>query len=65
MLVTDGDGSIPLALPGNKARTAVILIPPDCDAALTGQIADRVVPLSDLRGLANVLTMLVSRPQVA
>jgi hypothetical protein len=39
--------------------------PPDCDAALVGQIADRVVTLSDLRGLASVLTMLVSRAQVA
>ena len=39
LLVTDGDGAIPLALPGDKARTAVILIPPDCDAALMG--ADR------------------------
>jgi hypothetical protein len=65
LLVTDGDGCIPLALPGDKARTAVILIPPDCDAALMGQIADRVVTLSDLRGLANVLTMLVPRTQVA
>jgi hypothetical protein len=65
LLVTDGDGAIPLALPGDKARTAVILIPPDCDAALMGQIADRVVTLSDLRGLANVLTMLVPRTQVA
>ena len=27
---------------GNTA-SAVILIPPDCDAALMGQIADRVV----------------------
>ena len=65
LLVTDGDGSVPLALPGDKARTAVILIPPDCDAALMGQIAGRVVPLSDLRGLANVLTMLVPRTQIA
>ena len=31
LLVTDGDGSIPLALPGDKARTSAILIPPDCD----------------------------------
>ncbi len=38
---------------------------PDCDAALMGQIADRVVTLSDLRSLANVLTMLVPRTQVA
>jgi len=65
LLVTDGDGAIPLALPGDKARTAVILIPPDCDAALMSQIADRVVTLGDLRGLANVLTMLVPRTQVA
>jgi hypothetical protein len=65
LLVTDGDGAIPLALPGNKARTAVILIPPDCDAALLSQIADRVVTLNDLRGLANVLTMLLPRTRVA
>ena len=54
LLVTDGGGC-----------TAVILIPPDCDAALMGQVADRVVTLRDLRGLANVLTMLVPRTQVA
>jgi hypothetical protein len=65
LLVTDGDGCIPLALPGDKARTAVILIPPDRDAVLMGQIADRVVTLSDLRRLANVLTMWVPRTQVA
>jgi hypothetical protein len=39
--------------------------PSDCDAAQMGQIADRAVTLSDLRGLANVLTMLVPRTQVA
>jgi hypothetical protein len=65
LLVTDGDGAIPLALPGDKARTAAILIPPDCDAARMSQITDRVVTLSDLRDLANVLTMLVPRTQVA
>jgi hypothetical protein len=65
LLVTDGDGAIPLALPGDKARTAVILIPPDYDAVRMSQIAARVVTLSDLRGLANVLTMLVPRTQVA
>jgi hypothetical protein len=65
LLVTDGDGAIPLALPGDKARTAVILIPPDCDAALMSQIADRVVILSDLRGIANVLTTLVPCAQIA
>jgi hypothetical protein len=65
LLVTDGDGCIPLALPGDKARTAAILIPPDCDAARMSQIADRVVTLSDLRGLANVLTMLMPRSQAA
>jgi hypothetical protein len=30
-----------------------------------GQIAEHVVTLSDLRGLANVLTMLVPRTQIA
>ena len=30
-----------------------------------GQVADRVVTLSDLRGLVNILTMLVQRTQVA
>ena len=64
LLVTDGDGSIPLALPGDKARTSAILIPPDCDPGAMSQIAARVVTLGDLRGLANVLTMLLPRTQV-
>lgn len=46
-------------------RTAVSLIPQDRDAVLTGEIADRVATLSDLRGLANVVAMLVSCMQVA
>lgn len=29
LLVTDGDGSVPLAMPGDKARTSAILISPD------------------------------------
>jgi hypothetical protein len=45
--------------------TAVSLIPQDCDATLTGEIADRVATLSDLRVLTNVLAMLVPRTQVA
>jgi hypothetical protein len=61
LLVTDGDGSIPQALPGDKARTSAILIPPDCDATLMSQIAVRVVTLSDLRGLADVMTLLTPR----
>ncbi|MBM4460580.1 MAG: hypothetical protein FJ011_22945 [Chloroflexi bacterium] len=61
LLVTDGDGSIPPAMPGDKARTSAILIPPDCDAALMGQIAARVVTLNDLRGLADVMTLLTPR----
>ena len=61
LLVTDGDGSIPLALPGDKARTSAILIPPDCDPGAMSQIAARVVTLGDLRGLADVLTMLTPR----
>ena len=61
LLVTDGDGSIPQALPGDKARTSAILIPPDCDPDLMGQIAARVVTLSDLRGLADVMALLTPR----
>jgi len=45
--------------------TAVSLSPQDCDAALMGEIADRVATLSDLRGLANVPTKLAPRTQVA
>jgi hypothetical protein len=45
--------------------TAVSLIPQDCDAALMGEIADRVATLSNLRRLANVLAMLVPRTQVS
>ncbi len=61
LLVTDGDGSIPPAMPGDKARTSAILIPPDCDAGAMGQIATRVVTLSDLRGLSDVMTLLTPR----
>ncbi len=61
MLVTDGDGSIPLALPGDKARTSAILIPPDCDPGAMSQIAARVVTLGDLRGLTDVLALLTPR----
>lgn len=61
LLVTDGDGSIPLALPGDKARTSAILIPPDCDPGAMSQIAGRVVTLGDLRGLADVLALLTPR----
>jgi hypothetical protein len=59
LVVTDGDGSIPPALPGDKARTAVILIPPDGDRHQMQQIADRVVTLNDLSGLAAVMTLLL------
>jgi hypothetical protein len=61
LLVTDGDGSVPLALPGDKARTSAILIPPDCDPGAMNQIAARVVTLGDLRGLADVLALLTPR----
>ncbi len=61
LLVTDGDGSIPPAMPGDKARTSAILIPPDCDPGAMGQIAARVVTLTDLRGLADVMTLLTPR----
>ncbi len=61
LLVTDGDGSIPLALPGDKARTSAILIPPDCDPGAMSRIAARVVTLGDLRGLADVLALLTPR----
>ena len=64
LLVTDGQGAVPPAFPGDKARTAAILIPPDCDPDLMGQVAGRVVTLSDLRGLADVMTMLVPRRTV-
>lgn len=63
LLVTDGNGPVPPALPGDRARTAVILIPPDCDEDAMRQIAARVVVLRRVRsaGLASVLTMLTPR----
>jgi hypothetical protein len=48
-------------LPGDKARTSAILIPPDCDPGAMSQIAARVVTLGDLRGLADVLALLTPR----
>ncbi len=61
LLVTDGDGSLPPAMPGDKARTSAILIPPDCDPGAMRQIAARVVTLGDLRGLADLLALLTPR----
>jgi len=61
LLVTDGDGSIPPALPGDRDRTAVIIIPPDCDPTTMQQIATRVVQLDDLRGLADIMALLTPR----
>ncbi|MCX6028087.1 MAG: hypothetical protein NT169_02140, partial [Chloroflexi bacterium] len=61
LLVTDGDGSLPPALPGDRDRTAVIIIPPDCAPSLMAQIATRVVQLSDLRGLADIMALLTPR----
>lgn len=61
LLVTDGDGSVPPAMPGDKARTSAILIPPDSEPAIMSQISARVVTLGDLRGLADVLILLVPR----
>ncbi len=61
LLVTDGDGSLPPALPGDRERTAVIIIPPDCAPSLMAQIASRVVQLNDLRGLADIMALLTPR----
>lgn len=58
LLVTDGDGPVPFALPTDKARTHVILIPPEDDPDAMRQIATQVVRLTSLRGLANVLALL-------
>ena len=61
LLVTDGDGALPPALPGDKARTGALLIPPDCDEAAMAQICARTVVVTDLGGLANIMALLTPR----
>lgn len=61
LLVTDGDGALPAAMPGDKARTSALLIPPDCDEAAMAQICARTVTVTDLASLANIMALLTPR----
>lgn len=58
LLVTDGDGNVPPALPGDKARTSALLIPPDIDDMLMAQICARSCIVTDLRSLADIMALL-------
>lgn len=58
LLVTDGDGSIPPALPNDRRQTCVILIPPKTDAEAMKQIAGQVIILDDTSRLPQVMALL-------
>ncbi len=56
LVLTDGDGYMPHALPADRERTAVLLI----DSALdVSPIAARAVPLASLDKLASVFALLI------
>lgn len=63
LLITDGQGTIPGALPQDRARTAAIVIP-DGDVAALQPICQRVVELQRLHLLPAVLATLLPRSLV-
>ena len=63
LLITDGQGTIPGALPQDKARTSAIVIP-DGDVDALQPICQRVVELQRLYLLPAVLATLLPRTQV-
>ncbi len=56
LVLTDGDGYMPHALPADRERTAVLLIDSDLDVS---PIAARAVPLASLDKLATVFALLI------
>ncbi len=56
LVLTDGDGTMPHALPADRERTAVLLIDSDLDVS---PIAARAVPLASLDKLATVFALLI------
>ncbi len=56
LVLTDGDGYMPHALPADRERTAVLLIDSDLDVS---PIAARAVPLASLDKLASVFALLI------
>ena len=56
LVLTDGDGFMPRALPRDRARTAVLLIDSDLDVSA---IADRAIPLDSLDRLASLFALLI------
>lgn len=62
LLITDGQGTVPGALPQDKARTAAIVIP-DGDVDALQPICQRVVELQRLYLLPAVLATLLPRTQ--
>ncbi|HLF25277.1 MAG TPA: hypothetical protein VJG32_02980 [Anaerolineae bacterium] len=65
ILVTDGDGALPFALPYDRRRTSVVLIPPGDRIDLMLQIAERVIRLTRLDDLPLILGSLVPRAMIA
>ena len=58
LLITDGHGRTPCALPGNKARTHCILIPPRINKLDMENIATTVIVLSHLAYLSDVIAFI-------
>ncbi len=56
LVLTDGDGYMPHALPADRERTAVLLIDSDLDVS---PMAARAVPLASLDKLATVFALLI------
>ncbi len=65
ILVTDGDGALPFALPYDRRRTSVVLIPPGDRIDLMLQIGERVLRLTRLDDLPLILGSLVPRAVIA
>jgi hypothetical protein len=64
LLVTDGQGTAPFALPADRERTAAIVIPPG-DGTTLQPICGRIVELNRLDLLPSLLTLLLPRSDLA
>jgi hypothetical protein len=64
LLVTDGQGTAPFALPADRDRTAAIVVPPGSSAALQ-PICGRIVELNRLDLLPSLLALLLPRSDLA
>ncbi len=65
IVVTDGDGAVPFALPADRARTTAVLIPPQTNPGAMRSIADTVIQVVDLDDLPWLLGMLIPASRIA